>query len=316
MNNSKIGLLPFIGEASLESLKKASLLFEKNTLAFVTSIPRARRARFPLSRGFYSEEQVARISAELAWLHDNGFLDSPDTDPFATGFEMEDFDSDRPVWCIRGHGHTAFLQMQDSAFSDTHPEIPNLVGLIEDVQQLTIEGIEKRPSALRNHVLISSGVGLSSGSVVTRENGQNGVLDIVIDRIPQPSIDTPWEALLDWRNDEEAKSKFLRLKVWMNSISTQQDVNMNHLKEEVDYLIDEYRQYMKIQNAKFSSGTLRSIVVGAAEIMESVAKLKLKNLAEMSFQISQANIELKAAEFAAPGRELAYIVHAQNQFKK
>lgn len=316
MDNSKTGLLPFTSEASLESLKKASLLFEKNALAFVTSIPRARRARFPLSGAFYTEEQVSRISTELAWLHDNGFLDSPDTDPSATGFEMEDFDSRRPVWCIRGQSHTAFLQMRDSVFSDAHPEIPDVIGLTENVEALTIEGIEKRPSALRNHVLISSGVALNFASVVTRENGHNGVLDIVLDCIPQPSIDTPWEALLDWRNDEEAKSKFLRLKVWMNSISTRQDINMNHLKEEIDYLIDEYRRYMELQKAKFSSGTLRSIVVGAAEIIESVAKLKLKNLAEMSFQIRQANIDLKVAEFAAPGRELAYIVHAQNQFKE
>lgn len=316
MDNSNIGLLPFIGEGSLESLKKSSLIFDKCALAFVTSIPRARRARFPLSDAFYNEEQVVRVSVELAWLHDNGFLDSPDADPRSTGWEMEGFDQGRPVWCIRGRDHTAFFQAAASAFSDTHPEVPNLVGLVEDTKELTIEGIEIRPSALRDLVLISSGIGLKFASPTNRTNGQNGVLDIVLDRIPQPSSDTPWEALLDWRNDPEAKLKFRRLKNWMNSISTRKDLNLKHLKDEVEYLIDEYCQYMRIQDAKFSSGFLRSIVVGGAEIVESVAKLNVKNLFEMPFKIGDAGIALREAELKAPGRDLAYIVHAQDQFKK
>jgi len=46
-------IVPFVNTSSLEQLKRASLMFDQLTLAFCTSLPRPKRARFPLSRAFF-----------------------------------------------------------------------------------------------------------------------------------------------------------------------------------------------------------------------------------------------------------------------
>jgi len=317
MEESKTALLPFTNENSLESLKRASLIFEKCALAFLTSIPRARRARFPLSVAYYSEEQIHRVSSELEWLFENGFLDSPEVDPFASGFEMEDFDRNRPVWVIRtAGGDTSFFQSRSGLFEDAHPELPDYERIRAETTELTIAGIQARIAPLRDHTLILSGDALLHEHSKDAADTYSSVLDIVLTGVPQPSAETPWEAILDWRRDKEAQAKFRRLKNWMNAASRRKDLDLEHLRDEVAYLLDEYQNYMKIQNAKFSSGALRTIVTTSAEILESIAKLKFKSLAEMPFKINDAHIALQEAELKAPGRELAYIVDAQRRFKQ
>lgn len=316
MEQSKTALLPFTSEDSLESLKRASLIFEKSALAFLTSIPRARRARFPLSGAYYSEEQVRRVSSELEWLFENGFLDSPEEDPFATGFEMEDFDRNRPVWVIRTSGRgTYFFQSRSGLFGDSHSEIPDYEKIRAETSGLTIAGIQVGAAPLRDHPLILSGNALGYEHSKAGADSNSSVLDIVLTGVPQPAAGTPWEAILDWRHDEEAQTKFRRLKNWMNAASKRKDLDLEHLRDEVAYLLDEYQNYMKIQNAKFSSGVLRTIVTTSAEILESLVKLNFKNLAEMPFKINDAHIALQEAEIKAPGRELAYIVDIQRRFK-
>jgi hypothetical protein len=314
MDNSRTALLPFIGEDSLENLKKSALIVDKFALAFLTSIPRARRARFPLSRAYYSEEQINRVSTELNWLFDNGFLESPKEDPFPTGWEMEGFDKDLPVWVIRTTTSTHYFQPGNTPAESDISEVTSRELIIEATPELAISGI-RNPLHDVPIVLSSNSLQRHQAQNVPN-NGQSLILDLVLSGIPQPTSETPWEAIIDWRNDEEAKIKFRRLKNWMNKVSERKDLNLNHLQDEVSHLLDEYQQYMKIQDAKFSSGALRTIVTTAAEVCESLMKLKFKSLAEMPFKINDAHIAMQEAELKAPGRALAYIVDAQKKFKQ
>ncbi|WP_139709017.1 hypothetical protein [Aeromonas allosaccharophila] len=313
MDKSRTALLPFTGEDSLEALKRSALIVDNVTLAFLTSIPRARRARFPLSVAYYSEEQIRRVSTELEWLFDNGLLNSPKDNPFATGWEMEDFNRDLPVWVIRTTSSTHYFQPDHNPIEDDLSEITRSELLIENTPELTIADIRNPLHDVP--IILSSGSLLRNKLKNTPRNNKSLVLDLVLSSVPQPTNETPWEAIIDWRNDEEAKMKFRRLKNWMNKASDKKDLNPVHLKDEILHLLDEYQQYMKIQNAKFSQGTLRTIVTTTAEVVESLAKLKIKSLAEMPFKISEANIAVQEAELKAPGRDLAYIVDAQRRFK-
>ncbi|TAG65288.1 MAG: hypothetical protein EAZ24_16890 [Burkholderiales bacterium] len=305
-------MLPFTNEKSLETLKKASLLFGKCALAFLTSVPRARRARFPLSIAYYSDEQLRSVSAELEWLFSNGFLDSPSRDPFPSGFEMEDFDLDRPVWVIRtSDGATTYYQSHKDAFGDSVQKFPN-EALPPTKSPTEVLQITKNPLKVVPLILTDETFHDESSNESTHSSSP--VLNVLLSNVPQPSAETPWQALLDWRHDEEAQIKFRRLKHWMNSVSNRKDLNADHLKDEVAHLLDEYQRYMKLQDAKFSSSGVRAIVTTSAEVVESIVKLKFKELADMPFKINAARIALKEAEQKAPGRELAYIVDAQKKF--
>ncbi|WP_116895338.1 hypothetical protein [Pseudomonas syringae] len=313
MDNAGNALLPFVGEDSLESLKKSALMVDKVTLVFLTSIPRAKRARFPLSVAYYNEDQISRVSTDLNLLFDHGLLDAPTEDPISSGFEMEDFDGNLPVWVIRTAKSTCYFQPGKGSFDETLSEMTRPEWFMEATPELGISGIR---NSLHNIPIVLGSRSLQQQqSRAAAQDNQNLVLDLMLANVPQPSIETPWEAILDWRNDEEAKIKFRRLKNWMNKTSERKDLNPDHLRDEVLYLLDEYQQYMKIQKAKFSTSTLRTIVTGAAEVLESLTKLKFKALAEMPFKISEAHLAVREAELKAPGRELAYIVDANDNFK-
>jgi len=56
------------------------------------------------------------------------------------------------------------------------------------------------------------------------------------------------------------------------------------------------------------------LVVAAAGILEDVAHFKFSSAAERLFSIGEARLRLLEAEATAPGRELAYVTKAREQF--
>jgi hypothetical protein len=78
--------------------------------------------------------------------------------------------------------------------------------------------------------------------------------------------------------------------------------------------MDEYRAHMKGAGMKYKFGSLRTVVVGTAALLENVAKFRLKDIAEAPFKLLEARAELLETERKAPGRELAYIIRAQDRF--
>ncbi|WP_336333762.1 hypothetical protein [Pseudomonas putida] len=312
MDNTRTPLMPFVGEESLESLKKTALMADKVALAFLTSIPRARRARFPLTIAYYDDSQIRRVSTELNLLSDHGLLDIPAQDPIASGFEMEGFDDNLPVWVVRKSSGTRFFQPNQGSFDKKTIELSSLTSIMAATPEL---GFARAQSNNGGSPIVMDTTLLQFHAKAAQPDNQGRVLDLVLNNVPQPGPDTPWEAIFDWRNDEEAKIKFRRLKHWVNKTSERTDLNPDHLKDEVLYLLDEYQQYMKIQNAKFSASTLRTIITGTAEVIESLAKLNFKALADMPFKINEVRLAIREAELTAPGRELAYIIDARESFK-
>ena len=291
-------LLPFVDVTSLSDLKRAALLFDKIAPVFRTSIPRARRARFPLSAAFFpDEEERGRVSAELDWLYDRQLLDVPKEDPFPTGFEFEDYEQGKPMWILRLSDDS----MRATQFGDSQ------VGIVE---------------ALNEPIFTSAGPvfltekRLRPEPAPTPASGRSAIVEVVLSMFPEPSDDTPWEAILDWRADEEARVKRQRLVRWMNSVGERQNLNVPSLVDEIRSLLDDYVAAMKVHDFKARSGVFRTVVTTTAELAENILKLKLADLADLPFKISQRHVERLGAELQAPGKELAYIVETKARFYK
>jgi hypothetical protein len=72
---------------------------------------------------------------------------------------------------------------------------------------------------------------------------------------------------------------------------------------------------MKGAGIQMGTSVLRTLVVGTAELIENAMKLKLKELAEAPFKLFDARAKLVDAERKAAGRELAYVVRAENKLR-
>jgi len=62
---------------------------------------------------------------------------------------------------------------------------------------------------------------------------------------------------------------------------------------------------------KFQTSVLEVWVTTTPAVLEDLTKLKLKELAGLPFIIRQKKFELWESESKAPGRDVAYILHAK-----
>lgn len=139
------------------------------------------------------------------------------------------------------------------------------------------------------------------------------VLQVVVSALPQPISGTPIDRIIRFRADAETKSKLLLLRRWMRNVPSS-GKSVAEVKDELEYLLNEYESYMRLQKLKIEYGTLESIVTTGADVLENVAKFNLGKLARLPFEIKRRRIALLEAEHQAPGRDVAYISSARSRF--
>ena len=144
-------------------------------------------------------------------------------------------------------------------------------------------------------------------------SGDVEVLEIVLTELPFPDDSTSWEQLLDYKNDPESRLRFLALRKWMRDAATK-NIPAKHLREELEYLIADYRAYLKLKKMKIKPGILQTTITAVPEALENIIKFQLGKFANAPFMFRERNIVLLEAERDAPGREISYIVRAQDQF--
>jgi hypothetical protein len=86
-------------------------------------------------------------------------------------------------------------------------------------------------------------------------------------------------------------------------------------REEIQHLLDQYREYMRIQGVKYSMSSLSAFAKLSAGLIEDTIKLRLQNIAETVVSMFTANVNLMEAELKAPGREVAYIDQLNRRFE-
>lgn len=142
---------------------------------------------------------------------------------------------------------------------------------------------------------------------------KNDVIRLILQEVPMPSEITPLEQIIAFRQDDDACRKLYALRIWMREMASSQEA-IQDLADKLHYLVMEYKHYMKIQNMKFTSSTIESVLVSSVRIIEDIAKFRLSKLLEDLFHVKNQKIALLEAELKAPGREIAYVAEVQRKF--
>ncbi|MBS1613839.1 MAG: hypothetical protein JST49_13540 [Bacteroidetes bacterium] len=143
---------------------------------------------------------------------------------------------------------------------------------------------------------------------------RSDVLNLVIERIPIPDSQTPWENIIDFKSDPDNIGRLAGLRVWMNKVA-KSNSSVVEIEDELEYLLHLYTKSLETHKIKYSQGILQSFVVGTAEIIENTAKLNFSKIANGLFSAKLAKAELLNLELKAPGNELSYIYKAKQHFK-
>lgn len=143
---------------------------------------------------------------------------------------------------------------------------------------------------------------------------KSNVTQVVISNLPLPNNETPWEQIIDYRNDPDNQKNLLNLRRWIRKISTE-TISPKEIEEEIEWLISEFENNMKIHKMKANTETLEVIVKTPFEFIENLVKLKFSKIPEPLFAFKKRQINLLEAEQNAPGREMAYIIKARDTFQ-
>jgi hypothetical protein len=146
-----------------------------------------------------------------------------------------------------------------------------------------------------------------------RRGSKTEAVRLLLNHIPQPTADTPWEAIVDFRQDESTRLKYLALMNWINEL-TSSSLTVNELNEKLEYLYLDYKRSVERHRLKATTGILEIITGAAIGFFTSNVPAAL-NLASNIVKVGTTVLHLHEEEGRLPGKEIAYIYHANKRFR-
>jgi len=139
------------------------------------------------------------------------------------------------------------------------------------------------------------------------------ITHIVLTRMPMPDESTPWEAVVEYRADPDTHHKLLALRNWMADIA-RTDYTKPEIEDKLAWALREYERHLELHKLKYCTGVFETLIVGAAEVLENLAKFKWGKLAKSLFTIRHRKYALLEQELKLPGAEVAYVSKTRAHF--
>lgn len=233
-------------------------------------------------------------------------------------YQWSKFDnSEQDVECeelIKQYTNTLPSEYEKNSANLTKEEMANLrfynlllshdISVRLDAIQLRKQLIAEFYPAVRTNVSYSF-------KTVTKSN----VIQFLLNDIPEPDVNTPWEQIIDFRTDEELRNKYLALINWINRVSNS-SMTMNEIQEQYEYLYNDYMKHFKLHNLKYHNTVLELLVNIGAGILQMWQSGMLLPAVKNLFEMKLAQIKLTEEEAKMPGKEVAYIYHTKQRFDK
>jgi hypothetical protein len=319
-------------------LKQQALIFHRLAVPQLNSF---------LLNGEKITGEIKQVVAEMRWLYENGIVFDPQVEgrtiPSCTEREVEAIASIRHALGMIG----ILVGIDPNKILDTEDNI-DLPEISDDDFNKIIKKLEKLPTFLEETrgKIAESPEFLEQVSLMTMHQARmfsielrevdgfdaypilanaipntpqspadkNNVVRLVLNSLPVPDDSTPWQDILEYRNDPDSIGKFWALRNWMSDISRQQ-LTPFEVEEKLEHLLYEYQKHLKVHKIKTNRKSFEAIVVAAAEFLEDLANRRFSKLAKGLFTAKQRRIELLEGELNAPGKEVAYIVNTRERFQ-
>jgi hypothetical protein len=157
-------------------------------------------------------------------------------------------------------------------------------------------------------------------SPLVSQTNKSEVLEIVLKKLPAPDELTPWEQLLEFRDDADSRYKFLALREWASEIARMK-LAPSEVEQKLEFLIASYEDHMRLHKIKTRLTTLKTIVLAESGFITGGWLTGLGALpgiigmvAAPLYSIRQHKLSLLEEERKAPGKEIAYIIKARETF--
>lgn len=150
---------------------------------------------------------------------------------------------------------------------------------------------------------------------LTKTSDTYDALKISIANIPLPPENIPWEDLLAFRNEEENVKRMRKLRIWIQNQS-HAGKNLNELQEELEDLLEDYKDYMKKMHKRFNTTTVSVLLSATEQAVKELLQLNPLSAVNAFFEIRAKKLDLEIGEMQAPGREVSYLAQVENFTKR
>jgi len=144
---------------------------------------------------------------------------------------------------------------------------------------------------------------------------KSGVIQFLLNDIPEPEISTPWEKIIEFRTDDNLKNKYLALINWINKAANSSS-SLSDLKDEYEYLYSDYLKHFKLHKLKYNNTLLEVIVTAGAGMLLALQTGAFVPAFKNLLQMNLSHIKLMEEEGKLPGKEIAYIYHLKQHLEK
>lgn len=145
------------------------------------------------------------------------------------------------------------------------------------------------------------------------ESARADLLRVVLNRLPLPTDETPWEAIFDWRKDEEAQVQYRRI-ISAISAAAAKGAHPADFEDEIATKLDDYARAMAIRHRLMMHSRLEVLFVTSMELIEDLVRFKFGSAAKKLLATDRTEVQLLKDELSIPGREFAYIATATARF--
>jgi hypothetical protein len=142
------------------------------------------------------------------------------------------------------------------------------------------------------------------------------VVSIVLDGLPAPDPETPWEAVVDFRSDETAIQSLRRMRHWLRTFAAQdrsKDGSLAEIRGEIEHMVHECETYLQLHKIKPAPSRLEVLLAPAPEAVDTMSQLRLEAAMNALFDVRKHRMSLYEVERAMPGREVAYLTDVRRR---
>ena len=308
-------ILPDAWNSDFSDLKQQALLFDQIGIYklsnFYKNLEESLHLFKKLVPGFPNKAET--IIAELEWLQQKGII-----------FELK----------IEEELSDPHFSLLNTSIGQKFEDAKRLLKKVIDIQTFDLKNVddekhkiklikEQQVTLLRlMSIVMETTKGVTAVTTFpyteyTRElpnSSKSNVAQIVINNLPLPNNETPWEQIIDYRNDSETQKHLLSLRRWISRISMQ-NLSPLEIEEEIESLINDFQEHMKLHKMKANTETVEIIVNSSADVIGNLVTLKFSKILEPLFAIKKRQLSLLEAEMTAPGKEMTYIIKSRETFQ-
>jgi hypothetical protein len=136
---------------------------------------------------------------------------------------------------------------------------------------------------------------------------------LILTKVPIPGELTPWEAILEIRQNEESNLAFRSLREWTNDI-VRSKMSALELREKIEHETAKIEREMQRLKLKYRMDVLETVVISATEFVENCLKLKPSAALKALFTVRKTRLSLLEAESKLAERGPYYLTNLKRTF--